>query len=173
MRARLDAIRGFTDKGRFHPLAAPAIDEAIVGMQAKGDKPWKDQLARLAQAQALQPQIPSTLQAQLRDYQVEGFRWLVRLAHWGAGACLADDMGLGKTIQALALILERAPRGPALVLAPTSVCMNWLEEAQRFAPTLRPVRFGPGDRGQMLEDAGPFGLQLRTPADGGRAAPCR
>jgi len=158
LRTRLDAIRGFTDKGRFHPLAAPAIDEAIAGMQAKGDKPWKDQLARLAQAQALQPQIPSTLQAELRDYQAEGFRWLVRLAHWGAGACLADDMGLGKTIQALALILERAPQGPALVLAPTSVCTNWLEEAQRFAPTLRPVRFGPGDRARMLDDAGPFDL---------------
>jgi SNF2 family DNA or RNA helicase len=36
--------------------------------------------------------------------------------------------------------------------------MNWLEEAQRFAPTLVPQRFGPGDRQQMLNDAGPFDL---------------
>jgi SNF2 family DNA or RNA helicase len=46
-------------------------------------------------------------------------------------------MGLGKTLQALAIILEKAPNGPTLVIAPTSVCMNWLHEASRFAPTLR------------------------------------
>ena len=27
--------------------------------------------------------MPSTLQAELRDYQVEGFNWLARLAHSG------------------------------------------------------------------------------------------
>ena len=80
---------------------------------------------------------------QLRDYQLEGFHWLTRLAHWGAGACLADDMGLGKTLQALALILTRAADGPTLVLAPTSVCGNWLAEATRFAPTLRLHRLFP------------------------------
>ena len=45
-------------------------------------------------------------------------------------------MGLGKTLQALAIILERAEKGPTLVVAPTSVCMNWMSEANRFAPTL-------------------------------------
>jgi SNF2 family DNA or RNA helicase len=52
------------------------------------------------------------------------------------GGCLADDMGLGKTLQALGVLLERAAGGPALVIAPTSVCGNWLAETQRFAPTL-------------------------------------
>ncbi len=158
LRRRLDAIRAFSDAGRFHPLAAGAIAEATDGMQLKAGKPWRDQLARLSEARELEPQIPTTLQAQLRDYQAEGFRWLARLAHWGAGACLADDMGLGKTVQALALILTRAHAGPTLVLAPTSVCMNWLEEARRFAPTLRPAAFGPGDRERMLAQAGPYDL---------------
>jgi len=76
----------------------------------------------------------------------------------GAGACLADDMGLGKTVQALALILARASQGPTLILAPTSVCINWLEEAQRFAPTLNIYQFGTGDRQEMLDTAGPFDL---------------
>jgi len=57
----------------------------------------------------------------------------------GLGGCLADDMGLGKTLQALALILDRAPAGPTLVVAPTSVCMNWVTEANRFAPTLNSI----------------------------------
>jgi SNF2 family DNA or RNA helicase len=67
-------------------------------------------------------------------------------------------MGLGKTVQALALILSRAPQGPTLVLAPMSVCGNWIDEARRFAPTLRPQRFGPGDRAAQLKAAGPFDL---------------
>ena len=158
LRRRLDSLRGLTDGGRFHPLAAPVVDEALDGMQQDNSVDWDAQLARLAEMHELEPELPSTLQAQLRDYQIEGFRWLSRLAHWGAGACLADDMGLGKTVQALALILSRAPQGPTLVLAPMSVCGNWLDEAARFAPTLTPQRFGPGDRQAMLDDAGPFDL---------------
>jgi superfamily II DNA or RNA helicase len=158
LRKRLEEIRSFSDDGRFHPLAAVALEDATAGMTVKGDKTWREQLSRLSEAQDLQPELPSTLQAELRDYQQEGFRWLTRLAHWGAGACLADDMGLGKTLQALALILARAPQGPALVLAPTSVCMNWLEETRRFAPTLKPELFGPGNRQRMLDEAGPYDL---------------
>ena len=45
-------------------------------------------------------------------------------------------MGLGKTVQPLALLLDRAPDGLALVVAPTSVVANWLDEARRFTPTL-------------------------------------
>ncbi len=158
LRQRLEALQAISDKGLFHPLASPALEEITDGMTVKATKAWREQLARLAEARTLQPEPPSTLQAQLRDYQLEGFRWLARLAHWGAGACLADDMGLGKTVQALALLLTRAPAGPSLVLAPTSVCTNWLEEATRFAPTLKAQRFGPGDRQQMLDQAGPFDL---------------
>ncbi|MBK5968414.1 helicase SNF2 [Thiorhodovibrio winogradskyi] len=158
LKKRLDGLRGLTEKGRFHPLAAPAIAELLDGMAMESSPEWEARLARLAELAELEPKIPSTLQAELRDYQIEGYRWLARLAHWGAGACLADDMGLGKTVQALALILSRAPQGPTLVLAPTSVCGNWLEEAARFAPTLKPRRFGLGDRAAMLAQAGPFDL---------------
>lgn len=160
LRRKLDGLRSLTDDGRFHPLAAPAIAEAIDGMTLDADATWQGLLDRLAAVQELEPQIPSTLQAELRDYQIDGYRWLARLAHWGAGACLADDMGLGKTVQALGLILSRAPKGPTLVLAPTSVCGNWVDEAQRFAPTLQPRRFGAGDRAAMLDTAGPFDLVI-------------
>ncbi len=159
---RLEQLRAVQDRGRIHPLAAGLVDEVTDGMQVTTAKPWHDQLKRIQEAQALRPEVPSTLQAELRDYQREGFEWLARLAHWGAGACLADDMGLGKTIQALALLLTRAPQGPALVLAPTSVCNNWFEEAQRFAPTLNPILFGASDRQAVLDQAGPFDLIICT-----------
>ena len=117
---------------------------------------WRDGVSKLARAKRLEPKLPKGLKASLRPYQVEGYRWLRRLAEWGVGACLADDMGLGKTVQALAVLLDRAKAGPALVVAPTSVGFNWVREAKRFAPSLnvvlyretersRPPSLGPGD----------------------------
>ncbi|MDQ7090265.1 MAG: SNF2-related protein [Methylococcales bacterium] len=162
LRQRLDDFSGLGDlhgnSVRFHPLAASALDEITEGMDLQATKAWKDQLKRLSEMSELVVKVPSTLQGELRDYQLEGYQWMSRLAHWGAGACLADDMGLGKTIQALALILSRAKNGATLILAPTSVCINWLEEAQRFAPTLKVQQFGVGDRQKMLDEADSFDL---------------
>ncbi|HNG59288.1 MAG TPA: DEAD/DEAH box helicase, partial [Cellvibrionaceae bacterium] len=142
LRKRLQELNAFaetTGKGglRINPLAAPALAELAreVG-SLEADDAWRQQVASLDALADFQPKVPSTLQAQLRDYQLQGFQWLARLARWGVGACLADDMGLGKTVQTLALLLSRARGGPALVVAPLSVAMNWLSEAQKFAPTL-------------------------------------
>ncbi len=164
-RKRLEELRGFgelTAQGaRFHPLAAPALESLFEEAgSVRTDAAWKAQIKRLREAEVLQPVVPSTLQAELRDYQAEGFAWLARLAYWGVGACLADDMGLGKTVQALALILSRAEDGPALVVAPTSVCLNWLDEIRRFTPTLTPTVFGSGDRKQTVERMGAFDLLI-------------
>ena len=158
---RLTDLSAYTDADeealRFHPLASFALEEmALEAGEVDADVAWRKHLQHMAANTAYQPQLPSTLQAELRDYQVEGFEWLSRLAHWGVGACLADDMGLGKTLQALALILSRAPGGPTLVVAPTSVATNWMAEAERFAPTLNMKLFGAGDRAAMLKDAGAF-----------------
>lgn len=151
------------DGVKVHALASFALEElAQDAGSVTTDKAWSRHLAQMEENAAFVPQLPSTLQAELRDYQVEGFEWLARLAHWGVGACLADDMGLGKTLQALALLLARAPQGPALVIAPTSVCMNWIGEAARFAPTLNVKLFGSGDRAAMLDEAGPFDLVIAS-----------
>ena len=88
---------------------------------------------------ARSPEPPATLQAELRPYQRDGYRWLSRLAACGLGACLADDMGLGKTLETIALLLERSMDGASLVFAPSSVCGNWRRELNRFAPTLNPL----------------------------------
>ncbi|MDP2371001.1 DEAD/DEAH box helicase [Rhodoferax sp.] len=166
-RRRLDELRAYAQrhgKGlRVHALASGALqDLADAAGKLKSDKHWKDHLARLSTLDALEPVLPATLQADLRDYQLTGFNWLCRLAHWGVGACLADDMGLGKTLQALALLLSRAPQGPALVVAPTSVCLNWLAEIDRFAPTLKVIVFGSGDRQLALSELKPFDLVITS-----------
>ncbi|MFC3120769.1 DEAD/DEAH box helicase [Agaribacter flavus] len=136
LRQKLEHLQQVTDDGKFHPLASLQVQEATSGMRMKTIHAWDKQTKRMHEANAISPLIPSTLQAELRDYQHEGFDWAMRLAHWGAGACLADDMGLGKTMQALGILVARAQGGPSLVIAPTSVCFNWQQEAQKFAPTL-------------------------------------
>lgn len=50
------------------------------------------------------PKIPDGLQVSLRQYQRDGFSWLVHLFETHFGGCLADDMGLGKTVQTIALL---------------------------------------------------------------------
>jgi len=163
-RRRLEELKNYADisgkKVRINPLAALTLEDWQGEDGFAGDKHWRQHLQRMHDARTYQPQLPSTFQAELRQYQMEGYRWLARLAAWGVGACLADDMGLGKTIQGLALLVERAPGGPALIIAPTSVCMNWEREAGRFAPTLRPLTFGTGDRQQQLDSLAPFDLLI-------------
>lgn len=84
---------------------------------------------------------PEGVQATLRDYQLEGYRWLQFLASCDLNGILADDMGLGKTLQTLAHIYTEKAAGnsgkkPTLVIAPTSVVPNWKAEAKKFTPTL-------------------------------------
>ncbi|WP_018968675.1 DEAD/DEAH box helicase [Rubritalea marina] len=92
----------------------------------------------------LQTEVPDGLQATLRPYQVDGFRFLTYLATNRFGGILADDMGLGKTIQSITYILwlreqakDEAQHRPALVVCPKSVLDVWSTEAEKFAPDLR------------------------------------
>lgn len=163
-RRRLEEIRAYADisgkKLRLNPLAALTLEDWQDEQGFSADEHWQNHLQRLQTARDFQPQVPSTFQAELRDYQLDGYRWLSRLAQWGVGACLADDMGLGKTVQGLALLVERAPLGPALIVAPTSVCANWENEARRFAPTLNPMMLGGMDRQLQLDSLRPFDLLI-------------
>ncbi|WP_375200063.1 DEAD/DEAH box helicase [Bacillus sp. RS11] len=84
--------------------------------------------------------VPTSLQADLRPYQHEGFEWLVFMREQGFGACLADDMGLGKTVQLISYLLHlnetTADSKPSIIICPTSVLGNWQKEIARFAPSL-------------------------------------
>jgi SNF2 family DNA or RNA helicase len=135
-------------------VRAAALEDLGDSVKLKTDAAWTNCVQRMRRAGEVPAVVPTTLQAELRDYQSDGFQWLARLAAWGVGGCLADDMGLGKTIEALALLLHRAAGGP-LVVAPTSVGFNWLNETNRFAPTLNARLFGPGDRDAFFQNLGP------------------
>ena len=96
---------------------------------------------RLLAAQGVRPIAPPAgLGLELREYQKEGVAWLQFLREHELSGILADDMGLGKTAQALAHLLLEKEAGrldrPALIVLPTSLVFNWMNEAARFAPAL-------------------------------------
>ena len=132
---RLTAGRGKELKvAAMNGLQLQGLEE--MGAKVRADEPFRQLMKRIEEAGKLKPVVPANIHAELRPYQEQGFVWMSRLAHWGAGACLADDMGLGKTLQAITLMQSRAAQGPQLVLMPTSVLLNWQQELQRFAPAL-------------------------------------
>jgi len=134
--ARLDRGGGEANVAEVPDLVLAAADELLGDTLQLADDVAQRKRAITAAFGAEFP-VPDGLRAELRDYQQHGFTWMMRLASAGLGGVLADDMGLGKTVQSLAVLLARAARGPALVVCPTSVLINWRNEAARFTPDLR------------------------------------
>jgi superfamily II DNA or RNA helicase len=155
LREKLELLRDATHVDRKQravdatgAMAIQALTQADV--EVKANKSWQQCMERFAKANCLDPELPKGLRAELREYQIEGFKWLRRLAEWGVGGVLADDMGLGKTLQTLAVLLDRASEGPSLVIAPTSVGFNWIRETERFAPDLNVMAYRESDRQEIL-----------------------
>ncbi|WP_117168132.1 DEAD/DEAH box helicase [Paraliobacillus sediminis] len=103
-------------------------------------KQFRHLIQTLKNPDELDFELPTDLQAELRDYQEIGFQWLKTLAHYSLGGILADDMGLGKTVQGIAFLLsekeESKETKPALIVAPASLVYNWKMEFDKFAPSL-------------------------------------
>jgi superfamily II DNA or RNA helicase len=110
--------------------------------------------------------IPRGLNAELRDYQRQGFYWLQFLREHELSGVLADDMGLGKTLQALTHILAEYEAGrldrPALIVMPTSLIHNWRQEAARFAPALKVLDLQGTARKDRFDEIGSHHLVLTT-----------
>lgn len=81
-------------------------------------------------------EIPKGLNANLRDYQLEGFKWFKTLDYYGFGGILADEMGLGKTLQTITFLLSKKG-SKSIVITPTSLIHNWKSEFENFAPSLK------------------------------------
>ncbi|KAJ8766306.1 hypothetical protein K2173_022365 [Erythroxylum novogranatense] len=101
---------------------------------------------------------PSCIQGKMRDYQLAGLNWLIRLYENGINGILADEMGLGKTLQTISLLGYlhefRGITGPHMVVAPKSTLGNWMNEIRRFCPVLRAVKFlgNPDERRHIREE---------------------
>ncbi|WP_346131717.1 SNF2-related protein [Lentzea roselyniae] len=133
---------------------------ASLGVVQSQAEAWQRQVEGLLSVEGIRDaEVPATLDARLRPYQMDGFGWLSFLWEAQLGGILADDMGLGKTVQSLALIChakQTAPdSAPFLIVAPTSVVSNWATESQRFAPglTVRAISETSRKLGLTLDEA--------------------
>lgn len=133
------------------------------GCKIKTDKLYKELKKSVERAESMDIEVPRGLKTELRDYQYKGFQWMVRLAEWGAGGCLADDMGLGKTIQSIAMLLRMAENGASFVVCPASVLPNWERELSKFAPSLTCKTLNSAsNRAEQVNGAGAYDVVLST-----------
>jgi superfamily II DNA or RNA helicase len=89
-------------------------------------------------APVIAPSVPAMVKTVLKPHQVESLAW--QIDAWTAGlpgVLNADEQGLGKTLQTIAFLAwlqehmrqsGRAASRPILVVAPTSLLINWEQE---------------------------------------------
>lgn len=140
--------------------------EAATRLRWMGSTEIQSLASRLANRQAEPITVPQSLNCSLRPYQQEGINWLQFLRTNEMAGILADDMGLGKTVQTLAHILIEKTEGrlknPALVVAPTSLMVNWRLEAEKFTPTLKVLILQGYQRKQSFESIQDHDIILTT-----------
>lgn len=102
----------------------------------KGGNVLKEIVGKLLNKEFKRKLVPKALNAELRPYQKEGFKWINEITDLGFGGVLADDMGLGKTLQIIAFLLSQK-KSKSIVVVPTSVIYNWMDEFEKFAPSIR------------------------------------
>ncbi|KAK9837753.1 hypothetical protein WJX74_004265 [Apatococcus lobatus] len=129
-------------------VLAPFIsNKVILSIRAEAAK-------HASQAAAARPPTqvsmqPASILGDMRDYQLDGLRFMTSMFDNGMNAILADEMGLGKTLQTISFLahlhLDRGLAGPSLVVCPLSVISSWMAEFQRWCPSLRVVRIHSSD----------------------------
>lgn len=113
------------------------LDE-FESIDVKRDKHFNDYVKRFENIDISSYELPKDLNADLRSYQVYGFKWLNVLYDCGFGGILADEMGLGKTLQVISLLAYRnKEKIKSLIVTPASLVYNWYAEFNKFAPFIK------------------------------------
>jgi len=132
-------VRQSQEDIRIHRQYAGYLGQALAKNNWKFDRrsTWKPP-ERLTQFETIE--LSAAMEKGLRPYQKQGTYWMHYLSSNELHGILADEMGLGKTVQTLAYLEYRKTHhlghGPTLVVCPTSLVMNWRDEAERFTPDL-------------------------------------
>ncbi|WP_067727979.1 DEAD/DEAH box helicase [Oceanobacillus damuensis] len=156
----MDIHKNDLHNGNVHiPVYRGAQLDELIDTKKNYDPSFRQLLNHLKSPEDQVYELPETLQASLRNYQMTGFQWFKSLSNYHLGGILADDMGLGKTLQSIAYIAsetEGETIGPHVIVAPSSVVYNWKNEFEKFAPSLSTVVLTgiPDERHQLIEKSG-------------------
>mmetsp|Transcript_13286 Transcript_13286/g.24930 ORF Transcript_13286/g.24930 Transcript_13286/m.24930 type:complete len:1045 (-) Transcript_13286:14-3148(-) len=143
MATHYDALEPFVDE-KVKASLAEYLKSKKVGANGSSGKLQQEQDDSILGAQ---PDIVTTV---LRDYQMIGLDWMVKMHSRGMPFILGDEMGLGKTLQTISLIAHLKEKnmissGPSLVICPLSVLYSWCGEVQKHAPSLKYFRLHASD----------------------------
>ncbi|MDQ3393719.1 MAG: DEAD/DEAH box helicase, partial [Bacteroidota bacterium] len=118
------------------PLVDELIEERTAGEQFIVAREIFSGFNKLETKKVKLPEVNATLRA----YQKQGFKWLQYLYKNNLGGCLADDMGLGKTLQTITLLTEiyvkKKEKTPSIIAMPKSLLFNWESELKKFSPNI-------------------------------------
>lgn len=179
--ARFGEVLAFA-KAETHKLVLQPYHFMLLSESIAAGNPEMAERIRALGSHNLEPQeIPGRLNAQLRNYQLEGFNWLYHLWKNGLNGCLADDMGLGKTLQTLVLLLKlqrkeeeanafffsdsggqlslfgdnnqpvKTFQPASLIVLPVSLLHNWAGEIKKFAPSLKVYTYSGVKRKEKMD----------------------
>lgn len=158
---KIQGVKTVSKRNRFgekvyqldRSMALELLMLKVQGIKVEADGEWKrifDYFESGLGAEKIQ--LPENTVQTLIPHQREGAQWLHDLYQLRLGAILADEMGLGKTFQILAFLMSlqgQKELQKSLVIVPTSLVYNWVEEKKKFSPGLPVEVFQAKDKNSL------------------------
>ncbi|MEN2767166.1 DEAD/DEAH box helicase [Ornithinibacillus xuwenensis] len=133
----MDIQKADLQDGKIHmPVYRGTQIDELIDTKKQYNPAFRQLLHQLKEPEEQHYELPTSLNASLRSYQMTGYNWFKSLSNYHLGGILADDMGLGKTLQSIAYIASEPSEYPHLIVAPSSVVYNWKNEFEKFTPSL-------------------------------------
>ena len=147
---KIDALTNSLNKCSIQKNIEPDKHKRHKGSENEDEKTLICQDASLYTIK-LTKQPKNIIGGTMRDYQLEGLNWLLKMHYCNINGILADEMGLGKTLQTISLIAQlsfQEENEPSIIIVPKSTLSNWIKEFKRWCPSLDVFEFyaSHGDR---------------------------
>ena len=166
----------------YRSLYLNQLLKEIKGINITKSEEYKEIVHQLDKENLEETNVPENLDSVLRFYQKTGFQWLKTLDYYKFGGILADDMGLGKTIQILSIIVDyiyhnnkevisgqeeiqtENNKRTSLVISPSSLTLNWKNEAEKFAKNLKTkvIRGNSAERKRKIDNLEKYDLIITS-----------
>lgn len=136
--SRNNIVDGHLDLELYRAFSVEALAQMSDFVTYDRSALFKDVIDTFSKIEDKEYPLSESYQNILRDYQKYGYQWLQTIRNYNFGGILADDMGLGKTLQVISLLDEnRSDEHVSIVIAPSSLILNWEDEIHKFSPDLK------------------------------------